>query len=83
MIGYNVYRAREGCGGEFFGFAETLDDARRMIDGPALAEHLYATARAAGHVCGITAPDTRGEAEDKAVWLTGDCVAVPVDRRWQ
>lgn len=68
--GYNVYHAPDGTAESYLGFARTLTDARRLAaNGRALPEHLYATARAAGHVCGMTAPDKQREADAPTAWF--------------
>lgn len=80
VCGYNVYRAQDGCAEEYFGFASTLRSARKMIRGSALPRSLYATARAAGHCGGLSAPDKSREIADHYTWLTRECVAVGVAR---
>ena len=62
---YHVYRAAEGQDESFLGMAETLDDARALAATATegLPASLYETARAAGHVDGLYAPDKSGEAD--------------------
>lgn len=72
VIGYNVYRAADGCSEEFYGFVETLDEARKLAEaGSSLPESLYATAEAAGHCGGLEAPDKTNEGE-VAEWFGDD-----------
>lgn len=68
--GYNVYHAPDGCCESYIGFARTLREARRMAArGNELPQSLYETARAAGHVYGMTAPDKQGEADSPTAWF--------------
>ena len=62
LIGYNVYRAADGCDEEYYGFAETLDEAIEMAKtSTRLPAHLYETARAAGSCGGKHAPEKVNE----------------------
>ena len=82
IIGFNIYHAPEGSAEEFCGFVPVVDgDLRAALaacraiadsgrDG--LPEHLYETARAAGHVCGMTAPDRSREADEPYEWFGAD-----------
>jgi len=72
ILGYNVYRAPEGCAETFLGFVETLEEAHSLEGSAGLPEHLYATARAAGHCDGVAAPDKSGEAEEPTEWFGRD-----------
>lgn len=69
-VGYNVYHAPDGCGESYLGFVTSLRAARRLAArGRELPAHLYETARAAGHVAGMTAPDKSHEADEPAAWF--------------
>lgn len=73
IVGYNVYRAPDGCGESYYGFAKTLDDAKALAaSGPSIEEALYDTARAAGHCAGIPAPDKSHEADEVEEWFGDD-----------
>lgn len=78
LAGYNVYYSPEGCDEEFCGFATTLASAKKMRKSNRLPKSLYATAQAAGHCGGLTAPDTSREIEDHITWLDGEFCAVGV-----
>lgn len=84
LIGYNVYYAPEGGGETYYGFAESLEDAKRLADNSptGLDEALYQTAIAAGHCGGLEAPDKSFETKDlgSIIWFGDDgfYCAVPV-----
>lgn len=81
IIAYNVYRAPEGSGESFLGRVDTLEAAYALVGGPELPEHLYDTARAAGHVGGLAAPEKAAESEDgPSEWFgpRSEYCAVPV-----
>lgn len=62
VIGYNVYRAADGSDEEFYGFVETLEQAKKLAKtGRSLEASMYATAEAAGHCAGLYAPDKSNE----------------------
>lgn len=67
---YRVYEAPDGCGttfcGEFASEAEAQEYAATEPSG--LSECLYETARQAGHVCGMEAPDGGTEDDDPVGW---------------
>lgn len=76
IVGYNVYHIPEGSAPAFYGFAETLADAKELAakgraKGRALEQSLWDTARAAGHCAGLVAP-TGEEAEEPAEWFGAD-----------
>jgi hypothetical protein len=83
---YNVYYAPDGGAETFLGEAASLGAAtarahRHLRDGGGLAEAMYETARAAGHVDGMAAPDKSAERDDANEWLSvgdGHYVAVPL-----
>src|SRR5690606_41669531 len=66
IVGFHVYYAPEGSAESFCGYVPVVDGdlraalavCREIADSgrDGLPEHLYETARAAGHVCGMTAP---------------------------
>ena len=73
--GYNVYYAPDGDE-TYLGIVASLRDARRLasrhVRGGGLPDCLYATAEAAGHCGGISAPDKSIEVDpaDKRIrWL--------------
>lgn len=68
VIGYNVYYCVDGCEPEFCGFEATKHAARKLARGPRLPKYLWGTARAAGHVNGITAPEGP-EADEPVEWF--------------
>jgi hypothetical protein len=82
VTGYNVYRAADGCSEEFYGFVKTIDEAKALAaTGNTLQECMYATATAAGHCGGISAPDKSNEDAESVEWFGDgwDCaVAVRV-----
>lgn len=79
LVGYNVYHAPEGSAESFYGFVDTLDEARELAaKGRALEASLYDTARAAGHCAGLSAPDKDGEDSDVTEWFGDDDCAVAV-----
>lgn len=72
IIGYNVYRAPEGSSPAFYGFVETIDEARELAaTGRCLEKSLWDTARAAGHCAGINAP-SGDEADEPEEWFGDD-----------
>lgn len=81
IVGFNVYRAPEGSAAAFCGFvavengdiAAALAECWGLADaGHELPESLYETARAAGHVCGMVAPDKSRETEEPYDWFGPD-----------
>ena len=81
IVGFNVYHAPEGSAESFCGFVavENGDVKAALAEcwelaeaGRALPESLYETARAAGHVCGMAAPDKSREAEEPYDWFGPD-----------
>lgn len=72
MSAYNVYYAPEGCAETFLGRVDTLTEARQLEGTTGLPEHLYETARAAGHCDGFAAPDKSREAEEPTEWFGAD-----------
>lgn len=86
LIGYEVYEAPEGCAPAYLGRATSLREARHMAArGGGLPEHLWATARAAGHCGGCHAPhlaDDEVRDDEPTAWFGrgGRYCAVPVWR---
>jgi len=81
IIGFNVYHAPEGSAESFCGYvpvqdgdiAAALAECRALAEaGRELPEHLYETARAAGHVCGMAAPNTARETKEPYEWFGPD-----------
>jgi hypothetical protein len=70
--GYNVYYAPEGGPEEFLGEVESLAEAYELEGGQSLPSAMWDTARAAGHVDGMSAPDQTGEADEPAEWFGAD-----------
>jgi hypothetical protein len=69
-IGYNVYHAPEGSCESYLGRVTSLRAARHLAaTGRELHESMYGTARAAGHVCGLTAPDKSHEDDEPSAWF--------------
>jgi hypothetical protein len=68
---YRVYHAPDGCTPSFCGEYGTRSAAERAAKRQpvGLPQDLWETARAAGHVYGMTAPDTGGvEADEPIGW---------------
>jgi hypothetical protein len=85
IIGYNVYLAPDGGGEEFYGFRETLAEAKALAANPPkhpIHESEYGTARAMepAAMWGIGAPDKEGEEEEASHWI-GDVAIVAVYRK--
>jgi len=73
-IGYNVYHAPEGGAESYLGFVKSLKAAKKLAAHGGrneLPEYLYDTARAAGHVYGLSAPDKENEASEPSAWFGG------------
>ena len=72
QLGYNVYHAREGQSESFIGFVTSVRAAKKLAAAHGheyeLPASLYGTARAAGHVCGVTAPAGH-EADEPTEWF--------------
>ena len=76
IIGYNVYRYADGSSEEFYGFVDTIGEAKELASrGKCLEESMYSTARLAGHCGGISAPDKENEDSEVTEWfgLGYDC----------
>lgn len=71
-----MYEAPDGCAETYLGYADTLDEARELARSATkgLPEHLYETARAAGHVNGMSAPDKLHEDDEPAEWIGDRCI---------
>jgi len=83
LIGYRVYHAPEGGDLAYCGDASTLRQARRLAGGGGLPRSMWDTARAAGHVCGMTAPDGGYEDSEPCEWCgrRGEwCIVAVYDR---
>ena len=90
IVGFHVYYAPEGSAESFCGYVPVVDGdlraalavCREIADSgrDGLPEHLYETARAAGHVYGMAAPDKSREAEEPYDWFgpEGEHCAVAV-----
>ena len=71
-MAYNIYHAPAGCAETYLGRVDTLDEAYELEGASGLPEHLYETARAAGHCNGISAPDKSREAGEPTEWFGAD-----------
>ena len=68
--GYNVYQAPDGAAESYLGFVTSLKAARHLAaHGRELPDDLYETARKAGHVDGIFAPDKSHEEDEPTAWF--------------
>lgn len=81
-VGYNVYRLEDGEDPVFLGEATTLAKAKAIAAkrdrNAGLPKSLYGTARAAGHVAGMSAPDgDELNGQNDVVWLKNNVGAIP------
>lgn len=70
LAGYNVYRMADGCDEEYYGFADTLEEAKKLVaTGKRIEASMYDTAIAAGHCNGIAAPNKEYENDEVTEWF--------------
>lgn len=67
---WRVYCCPDGCCASYCGEYDTQEEAEAIAESEpiGLEESLWATARAAGHCAGLTAPDPDGEEDDPQSW---------------
>lgn len=81
MYRYRIYFAPAGSDLEFLGEFRTLESAIKKANSAScrltvgLPASDWETARAAGQVAGMTAPDIRGEEEEEPIeWIGDFCI---------